>query len=85
MAIQIGRKKQVPIYGTTTTTGPVLSTDTLSNYFTITQGSSYGWTYNVHSGTDVGEIVLVPGNIGVNSSTSTITLKAVRNLPNNFV
>lgn len=85
MPIQIGQKKQVPIYETTTTTGPVLSTDTLSNYFIITQGASYGWTYNVYDGSDFGEIMLVPGNIGVNSSTSIITLKAVRDLPNNSI
>lgn len=81
MAIQIGRKKQVPIYSEITTTGEVLSSSTLSNYFTITQGSTYGWTYNVYSGSDVGLIEFKPDNVGVNSSTATITFQAVRDLP----
>lgn len=81
MPIQIGQKKQVPIYEEVTTTGEVLSSSTLSNYFTITQGSSYGWTYNVYSGSDVGLIEFKPDNVGVNSSTATITFKAVRDLP----
>lgn len=81
MPIQIGRKKQVPIYEEVTTTGEVLSSSTLSNYFTITQGSSYGWTYNVYSGSDVGLIEFKPDNVGINSSTATITFEAVRDLP----
>ena len=81
MAIQIGRKKQVPIYEEVTTTGEVLSSSTLSNYFTITQGSTYGWSYNVYSGSDVGLIEFKPDNVGINSSTATITFEAVRDLP----
>ena len=81
MAIQIGRKKQVPIYSETTTIGEVLSSSTLSNYFTITQGSTYGWSYNVYSGSDVGLIEFKPDNVGINSSTATITFEAVRDLP----
>lgn len=80
MPIQIGRKKQVPIYGTTTTTGPILSTNTLSNYFKITQGSSYGWSNKILSGTNIGMIESTPGNVGVNSSTATVTFEAVRDL-----
>lgn len=81
MPIQIGQKKQVPIYEEVTTTGEVLSSSTLSNYFTITQGSSYGWSYNVYSGSDVGLIEFKPDNVGINSSTATITFEAVRDLP----
>lgn len=81
MAIQIGRKKQVPIYEEVTTTGEVLSSSTLSNYFTITQGSPYGWTYNILSGSDIGLIESIPDNVGINSSTATITFEAVRDLP----
>lgn len=80
MAIQIGRKKQVPIYEEVTTTGEVLSSSTLSNYFTITQGSSYGWTYNTLSGSNIGLIESIPDNVGINSSTATITFEAVRDL-----
>lgn len=75
MAIQIGRKKQVPIYNETTTTVQDLSTSTIENYFTVTQGSSYGWSITGDSG-----LSLKPSNIGVNSSTATITLEAVRDL-----
>ena len=75
MAIQIGRKKQVPIYNETTTTVQDLNTSTIENYFTITQGSSYGWNITGSSG-----LILKPSNIGVNSSTATVTLTAVRDL-----
>lgn len=81
MAVQIGRKKQVPIYGEVTTTGEVLSSSTLSNYFTITQGSSYGWSYNINSNDYTGLIIFKPDNVGVNRSTATITFRAVRDLP----
>lgn len=75
MAIQIGRKKQAPIYNETTTIVQNLSPSTIGNYFKVTQGSSYGWSI---SG-DVG-LVLRPKNIGVNSSTAKVTLEAVRDL-----
>ena len=75
MAIQIGRKKQVPIYSETTTTVQDLSTSTIENYFTVTQGRSYGWDITGDSG-----LSLKPSNIGVNSSTATVTFTAVRDL-----
>lgn len=75
MPIQIGRKKQVPIYNETTTTVQDLSTSTIENYFTVTQGSSYGWDITGDSG-----LILKPSNIGVNSSTATVTLTAVKDL-----
>lgn len=75
MAIQIGRKKQVPIYNETTTIVQDLSTSTIENYFTVTQGSSYGWNITGSSG-----LIFKPSNIGVNSSTATVTLTAVRDL-----
>lgn len=75
MPIQIGRKKQVPIYNETTTTVQDLSTSTIENYFTVTQGSSYGWDITGDSG-----LIFKPSNIGVNSSTATVTLTAVKDL-----
>ena len=77
MPIQIGRWRQVPIYEDTTVTVADFSASTLSKYFTVTQGSSYGWTYAGSSG-----LVLNPNNFGKNSTTATITLTAVRDLDN---
>lgn len=52
--------------------------DTLDSFFTVTNGSgTSGWTISNNSGDGID---LVPGNIGVNSTTATVTLKAVRDL-----
>ncbi len=52
--------------------------DTLDAFFTVTNGSgTSGWTLSSSSGDGID---LVPGNIGVNSTTATITLKAARDL-----
>ena len=52
--------------------------DTLDAFFTVTNGSgTSGWTLSDNASAGVN---LAPGNIGVNSSTATVTLKAVRSL-----
>lgn len=79
-ALQIGTKRQIPIYETTTTTktGPTCNYANLNEYFTVTQGSSYGWTLSENTSS----VKLVPQNFGINSSTATITLTATRNISN---
>ena len=58
--------------------GSAFSLSTIDAYFTISNGSgTSGWTLASNSSAGVN---LAPGNIGVNSSTATITLKAVRDL-----
>ena len=60
--------------------GSAFSLSTIDAYFTISNGSgTSGWTLSNNSSNG---IKLAPGNIGVNSSTATITLKAVRALSN---
>ncbi len=60
--------------------GSAFSLSTIDAYFTISNGSgTSGWALSANSSAGVN---LVPGNIGVNSSTATITLKAVRALSN---
>ena len=60
--------------------GSAFSLSTIDAYFTISNGSgTSGWTLSNNSSNG---IKLAPGNIGVNSSTATITLKAVRDLSN---
>lgn len=52
--------------------------DTLDALFAVTNGSgTSGWVLSSSSGDGID---LVPGNIGVNSTTATITLKAARDL-----
>lgn len=52
--------------------------DTLDTLFAVTNGSgTSGWVLSSNSGDGID---LVPGNIGVNSTTATITLKAARDL-----
>ena len=58
--------------------GSTFSLSTIDAYFAISNGSgASGWALSANSSAGVN---LVPGNIGVNSSTATITLKAVRDL-----
>lgn len=58
--------------------GSAFSLSTIDAYFTISNGSgTSGWTLASNSSAGVN---LAPGNIGVNNSTATITLKAVRDL-----
>ena len=58
--------------------GSAFSLSTIDAYFTISNGSgTSGWTLASNSSAGVN---LAPGNIGVNSSTATVTLKAVRDL-----
>ena len=60
--------------------GSAFSLSTIDAYFTISNGSgTSGWALSANSSAGVN---LVPGNIGVNSSTATIKLKAVRALSN---
>ena len=60
--------------------GSAFSLSTIDAYFTISNGSgTSGWTLASNSSAGVN---LAPGNIGVNNSTATITLKAVRDLSN---
>lgn len=60
--------------------GSAFSLSTIDAYFTISNGSgTSGWALSANSSAGVN---LVPGNIGVNSSTATITLKTVRALSN---
>ena len=60
--------------------GSAFSLSTIDAYFTISNGSgTSGWTLASNSSAGVN---LAPGNIGVNNSTATITLKAVRALSN---
>lgn len=61
-------------------TGNTLSLNAIDAYFDVSNGEDIsGWTIsdNESAGVD-----FVPGNIGVNSSTATVTLKAVRDLRN---
>lgn len=78
--LQIGVRRQVPIYETTTVTktGPICNYANLNEYFIYTQGSSYGWTLSENTSS----VKLVPQNFGINSSTATITLTATRNISN---
>ena len=60
--------------------GGAFSLSSIDAYFTISNGSgASGWAISANTSAGVN---LVPGNIGVNSSTATITLKAVRALSN---
>lgn len=60
--------------------GSAFSLSTIDAYFTISNGSgTSGWALSANSSAGVN---LAPGNIGVNSSTATVTLKAVRDLSN---
>ena len=79
-ALQIGTKRQIPIYETTTTTktGPTCNYANLNEYFTVTQGSSYGWTLSENTSS----VKLAPSNFGIHSSTATVTLTAKRNISN---
>ena len=81
MPIQIGRKKQIPIYEeSTTTVTTVLNSANISSFFTVTNGSgTSGWTISNNSSSG---LKLVPGNIGVNSTTATVTFVAKTNLTN---
>lgn len=81
MPIQIGQKKQVPIYEeSTTTVTTVLNSANISSFFTVTNGSgTSGWTISNNSSSG---LKLVPDNIGVNSTTATVTFVAKTNLTN---
>ena len=81
MPIQIGQKKQVPIYEeSTTTVTTVLNSANISSFFTVTNESgTSGWTISNNSSSG---LKLVPGNIGVNSTTATVTFVAKTNLTN---
>ena len=68
----VGVTTEIPVYETITEQF-ILNTTNLSKFFDVTDGTSYTWTKSDVSG---GGIKLVPGNIGKNSSTATITLKA---------
>lgn len=58
--------------------GSKLSLSTIDAFFTIdTDSGTSGWALSANSSSGVN---LVPGNIGVHSSTATVTLKAVRDL-----
>lgn len=70
---------QVPIYEETQTTTD-LSTSTITSFFTHDAGS--GSTKWVMSDDSTGTIKLVPGNIGIDSTSARITLTAVTNLTN---
>lgn len=76
--IYVGIPTQLPIKNTSTT-NYTLSLANIDKFFTVQTGttSSTQWTRSDVSG---GGLKLVPGNIGVNSSTATITLTANRNL-----
>lgn len=76
----VGVKKTVPIYQITTVE-EILSLENLDSFFTSTTGTtdSTKWTITDDSS---GKIKLVPGNIGVNSTTATITLTATHDLTN---
>ena len=81
MPIQIGQKKQIPIYEeSTTTVTTVLNNANISSFFTVTNGSgTSGWTISNNSSSG---LKLVPGNIGVNRTTATVTFVAKTNLTN---
>lgn len=78
--IQVGAYRDIPIYESTTTTktGPTCNYANLSNYFTVTQGSSYGWTLSENTSS----VKLVPKNIGVGSTTALVTFTATRAISN---
>ena len=59
---------------TTQTTSTALNNTNISSFFTVTNGSSYTWNRS-NAGGGIG---LVPANIGVHSTTATITLTAKR-------
>ena len=66
---------------TTPTITSSLSIGTLNNFFTISNGSETNKKWTLSDST-TGKIGLVPGNIGVPSSTASITLTAKQDLTN---
>lgn len=77
-----GVNTEIPVYEEqTVTTETPLSISNLSSFFSVTTGSTAStmWDTSDVTGTS-GKIKLVPGNIGVNSSTATITLQALDEL-----
>ena len=74
-----GVETEVPIYEEhEVTTTKQLSVANLGDFFTVTNGKGKsGWTV---SDVSTGKIKLNPNNIGVDSSTATITLKATHAL-----
>lgn len=73
----LGLETEVPVYEEReVTTTKQLSVANLEDFFAVTNGTgSTGWTV---SDVSAGKIKLSPNNIGVNSSTATITLKATQ-------
>ena len=78
-AAYVGVKTNVPIYGKVTVTETfALNTANIDRFFAVTNGTgTSGWTLADNSSAGLN---LAPGNFGVNSSTATVTLKAVRAL-----
>lgn len=72
-----GVETEVPVYEEReVTTTKQLSVANLGDFFEVTNGAgNAGWTV---SDVSAGKIKLSPNNIGVNSSTATITLKATQ-------
>lgn len=75
--VYVGVNTEVPS-GTTTKN---LSVANLSDFFTVTNGTSTNTSWEVTDST-TGKIKLVPGNIGIASTTASITLTATRALTN---
>ena len=73
--IYAGVNGSAPIDTTGTTT---LTNSNLTSFFTVTSGT-YSWNTSDESS---GGVRLVPGNVGINSSTGQITLTAKSNLSN---
>ena len=72
----VGIESDVPIYGPVTGTQAVaLTKNNIDHFFTVTGGSggNTGWKIIDYAS---GTIQLQPGNVGVNSTTATITLTA---------
>ena len=68
--IYVGIETQVPVYGKKQIT---FSSENINEFFTVQNNSSYPFHIN-HSTTN--QVGFVPGNIGINSSTSQIMLTA---------
>ena len=72
--IYVGVETQVPVYGKKQIT---FSSENINEFFTVQNNSSYPFHINPSTTNQVG---FVPGNIGVNSSTSQIVLTANQDL-----
>lgn len=68
--IYVGVETQVPVYGKKQIT---FSRENINEFFTVQNNSSYPFHINPSTTNRVG---FVPGNLGVNSSTSQIVLTA---------